>query len=577
MQPITLMFYLPWSVFLSNMGGIAVARRKLGDILVSMGAITPAALQQAIVEAGPNQRLGNYLAESGLVTQTEVAQALAEQFNVPFLALQEITFQPDAVSRIPEQVARRYQVVPVKIEGQVLTIAAADPLNILVVDDLTFLTGLEIKIVLMSKSDIERAIERVYIRGEFASQRRPEVLPELVPLPSATIASDESPIVRLVDTLINQAIADHASDIHIEPQRDGLRIRYRIDGVLQELNQLDSDVHAGLITRLKVLAGMDISERRLPLDGAIRYAHSTGHLDLRVSTLPTVHGEKMVVRLFDPGSRLLTMDDIGLSQAQQQTFQQLIARPYGLILVCGPTGSGKTTTLQVMLQGLNDQAKNIITIEDPVELESVGMNHVQVNPKIGLGFAAVLRSVLRQDPDIIMVGETRDSETADIAVRSALTGHLVLTSLHTNDAPGAITRLLDMEVEPFLVASSLIGIVAQRLVRRLCRHCARKVVYAPQSAEVVALNLNLTEPLTAFEAVGCARCHNSGYRGRVGIFELVLVNEALRELITQRASLGKLRQVAIEAGMQPLRFDGLDKVRSGITSVAEVLRVTFQE
>ena len=553
------------------------ARKKLGDILISMGAITPAALQQAIVEVGPNQRLGDYLAESGLVTQTEVAQALAEQFDVPFLSLQKITFQPDAVSRIPEQVARRYQVVPVRTEGQVLTIAAADPLNILVVDDLTFLTGLEIEIVLMSKNDIERAIERVYIRGEFASQKRPEALLELIPVPSKTVANDESPIVRLVDTLINQAIADHASDIHIEPQRDGLRIRYRIDGVLQEVDKLDSDVHAGLITRLKVLAGMDISERRLPLDGAIRYEHSTGHLDLRVSTLPTVHGEKMVVRLFDPGSRLQTMDDLGLSQTQQQTFQQLISRPYGLLLVCGPTGSGKTTTLQVMLQVLNNQTKNIIAIEDPVELESVGMNHVQVNPKIGLGFAAVLRSVLRQDPDIIMVGETRDSETADIAVRAALTGHLVLTSLHTNDAPGAITRLLDMEVEPFLVSSSLIGIVAQRLVRRLCKHCARQVVYGPQAPEMVALNLNTTEPLIAYEAVGCPRCHNTGYRGRVGIFELVLINDELRELITRRASVAKLRQVAIANGKQPLRLDGVDKVRRGITSVAEVLRVTFQE
>lgn len=554
-----------------------VARRKLGDILVSMGAITPAALQQAIADAGPNRRLGAYLAESGLVTQTEVAQALAEQFNVPFLSLQEITFQPDAVGRIPEQVARRYQVVPVRIEGRVLTIAAADPLNILVVDDLSFMTGLEIQIAIMSKGDIERAIERVYIRGEYASQRRPEVLPELVPVAATTVVTDESPIVRLVDTLINQAIADQASDIHIEPQRDGLRIRYRIDGVLQEVNELDSDVHAGLITRLKVMAGMDISERRLPLDGAIRYAHGTNHLDLRVSTLPTIHGEKMVVRLFDPASRLLSMDDIGLSQSQQQAFQQLISRPYGLILVCGPTGSGKTTTLQVMLQGLNDQAKNIITIEDPVELESVGMNHVQVNPKIGLGFAAVLRSVLRQDPDIIMVGETRDSETADIAVRSALTGHLVLTSLHTNDAPGAITRLLDMEVEPFLVASSLIGIVAQRLVRRLCKHCARPVIYTPQSAEVVALNLDLTEPLAAYEAVGCPRCHNTGYRGRVGIFELLLLSDEMRELIAQRASLARLRQVAVAAGMQQLRFDALDKVQQGITSVAEVLRVTFQE
>lgn len=552
-------------------------RRKLGDILLAMGAITPTALQQAIATAGSNQRLGDYLVESGLVTQTEVAQALAEQFNVPFLALQEITFQPDAVRRIPEQVARRYQVVPVKIADSTLTIAAADPLNVLVADDLAFMTGLEIKIAIMSKNDIERAIERVYIRGELVSQKRREEFAELAPVAATSVVGDESPIIRLVDTLINQAIADHASDIHIEPQRDSLRIRYRIDGVLQDVNKLDRDVHAGLITRFKVLAGMDISERRLPLDGAIRYAHGTGHLDLRISTLPTVHGEKMVVRLFDPASRLINMNDIGLSQAQQHGFQRLIKRPYGLILVCGPTGSGKTTTLQVMLQGLNDQTKNIITIEDPVELESIGINHVQVNAKIGLGFAAVLRSVLRQDPDIIMVGETRDSETADIAVRSALTGHLVLTSLHTNDAPGAITRLLDMQVEPFLVASSLIGIVAQRLVRRLCRHCARPVTYTLQSPEIIALNVDITKPFSGYEAGGCPRCSNTGYRGRVGIFELLLLDDSLRELIAQRASIARLRQAAIAAGMQPLRLDGLDKVQRGITSIAEVLRVTFQE
>lgn len=552
-----------------------VGRKKLGDILVSLGAISPAVLQKAIAEAGSSQRLGDYLVEKGLVTQKEVAQALAEQFNVPFLELQEITFEPEAVRRIPESVARRYQVVPVKVKGQALTIAAADPLNVIVVDDLSFMTGLNIEIALMSKNDIERAIERVYIRGEFVAQQRPEV--SEVAATALRAVNDESPLVRLVDNLINQAIADHASDIHIEPQRDSLRIRYRIDGVLQEVDQLDADVHAGLITRLKVMAGMDISERRLPLDGSIRYQHSRGVLDLRISTLPTVHGEKMVVRLFDPASRLLTMDDLGLSHTQQQTFLKLVARPYGLIIVCGPTGSGKTTTLQVMLQVLNDQTRNIITIEDPVELETSGMNHVQVNPKIGLGFAAVLRSVLRQDPDVIMVGETRDLETADIAVRAALTGHLVLTSLHTNDAPGAITRLLDMRVEPFMVASSLSGIVAQRLVRRLCRRCARPVVYEPHAPEIVALNLNLTEELAAFEPVGCSHCHNTGYRGRVAIFELMLVNDDLRELIAQRASLASLRQEAMRLGLRPLRFDGLDKVRQGLTSVAEVLRVTFQD
>jgi type IV pilus assembly protein PilB len=554
-------------------------RRKLGDLLVEMGAISAEALQQAIADAGSSQRIGDYLVQQGLVTPEEVALALSQQFDLPFLTLQEISFQPDAVRSIPEAVARRYQVVPVKISGDVLTIASADPLNVLVMDDLAFLTGLEIDLVLMTAGDIERAIERVYIRGEFlanAAKHTNSLDDSIIAAPTATQSTpDDSPIVRLVDSILQQAIADHVSDIHIEPYRDQVRIRYRIDGVLQQVNTLEKDVQSGLITRLKVLAGMDISERRIPLDGAIRYAHEGGQLDLRVSTLPTIHGEKMVIRLFDPARRLASMDDLGLDQQQQQLFRRILAHPHGLVAVCGPTGSGKTTTLQVMLAELNDQSKNIITIEDPVEYQSTGVNHVQINQRIGLGFATVLRSVLRQDPDVIMVGETRDTETADIAVRSALTGHLVLTSLHTNDAPGAVTRLLDMDVEPFLVASSLVGVVAQRLVRRLCAHCRRKVTYEPTSPEALALGLE--QAFTAYQPVGCPRCHRTGYRGRVGIFEIMPVNEVMREAIVQHLSIAELRQLAMQHQMQPLLQDGINKILAGTTSVTEVLRVTYQE
>jgi type IV pilus assembly protein PilB len=554
-------------------------RRKLGDLLVEMGAISAEALQQAIADAGSSQRIGDYLVQQGLVTPEEVALALSQQFDLPFLTLQEISFQPDAVRSIPEAVARRYQVVPVKISGDVLTIASADPLNVLVMDDLAFLTGLEIDLVLMTAGDIERAIERVYIRGEFlanAAKHTNSLDDSIIAAPTATQSTpDDSPIVRLVDSILQQAIADHVSDIHIEPYRDQVRIRYRIDGVLQQVNTLEKDVQSGLITRLKVLAGMDISERRIPLDGAIRYAHEGGQLDLRVSTLPTIHGEKMVIRLFDPARRLASMDDLGLDQQQQQLFRRILAHPHGLVAVCGPTGSGKTTTLQVMLAELNDQSKNIITIEDPVEYQSTGVNHVQINQRIGLGFATVLRSVLLQDPDVIMVGETRDTETADIAVRSALTGHLVLTSLHTNDAPGAVTRLLDMDVEPFLVASSLVGVVAQRLVRRLCAHCRRKVTYEPTSPEALALGLE--QAFTAYQPVGCPRCHRTGYRGRVGIFEIMPVNEVMREAIVQHLSIAELRQLAMQHQMQPLLQDGINKILAGTTSVTEVLRVTYQE
>ncbi len=559
-------------------GGMNLARQRLGDLLVEMGALTQAELELALKIAGKDNRIGDYLIQQGLVTPQDVAQALSKQFSLPFLTLQEISFQADAVKRIPEQVARRYKVVPVRVDDNRLTIASADPLNVLVTDDLSFLTGLQIELALMTPADIERAIERIYIRGELVVERRPELPQEqLIAAPVATAAAnEESPIVRLVDTIINQAVEDHASDIHIEPEREGLRLRYRIDGVLQEVNRLDKEVHSGLVTRLKVMAGMDISERRIPLDGAIRSQVGGGWIDLRVSTLPTVHGEKVVIRLFDPGRRLVSMEDIGLMAQHQQLFKRMLAYPYGLILVCGPTGSGKSTTLQVMLQELNDVSKNIVTIEDPVEFQTPGISHVQVNSKIGLGFAAVLRSVLRQDPNIIMVGETRDPETADIAVRAALTGHMVLTSLHTNDAPGAITRLIDMDVEPFLVASSVVGVVAQRLVRRLCPHCARKVVYAPNSPETIALGIN-TETLQAYEAAGCSRCHHTGYRGRVGVFEMMLVNDEMRELIIQQSAGSKLRRAALANGMQALRTDGIAKIRQGITSVSEVLRVTFQE
>jgi type IV pilus assembly protein PilB len=551
-------------------------RRKLGEILVEMGAITPERLSQAMSEMPPTKRIGDCLVERGLVTRAEVTEALALQFGVPFRTLREVSFEPEAVGLIPEQVARRYQVVPVRVRGDLLTIAGADPLNIMVLDDVGFLTGLQVEQILMPPDDIERAIERVYVRGEFFAPNRPPSAGEAAATASET-ASDSAPIVRLVDSLLGQAIADNASDIHIEPQRDHLRIRYRIDGVLHDVNHLNMEAHPSLVTRLKVMAGLDISERRLPLDGAIRYAHQGLSLDLRVSTMPTVHGEKVVIRLFDPRRSLLTMDDIGLSPRQQELFQLMLDRPYGLIAVCGPTGCGKTTTLHVMLQQLNDTALNIMTIEDPVEAQLEGVNHIQVNPRVGLGFANVLRSALRQDPDVIMVGETRDAETADIAVRAALTGHKVLTSMHTNDAPGAITRLLDMGIEPFLVASSVSGVVAQRLVRRLCPHCARPVTYSPNSPEAVALGLEPGESLQAFTAGSCSHCHHSGYRGRVAIFEMMLVTEEMRGLVAQRAPLAEIRQLAVKNGMQSLRLDGLGKIRAGVTSVAEVLRATFQD
>lgn len=546
-------------------------RQKLGDLLVEMGAISRVDLEDALHEARGG-RLGDYLISQGKVTHQEVAQALAKQFGLEYLAVQDVSFQPAAVKALPEQLARRYHVVPLELDGKHLRVATADPLNVLMVDDLSFVTQLDIDLAVMTPSDIERGIERVYLRGEEVKVADKTDAPPTVANPNA---ADDSPIVRLVNSLINQAIEDGASDIHIEPQENSLRIRFRIDGMLQELNTLGKDVNFGLVTRIKILAGLDISERRLPQDGAIRYKHGNYHVDLRISTLPGVHGEKVVIRLFNPSKRLLTMTDIGLQNDHQAMFHEMLEYPYGLVIICGPTGSGKTTTLQVMLHAINDNQKNIITIEDPVEYKIPGVNHVQVNTKIDLTFANVLRSVLRQDPDIIMVGETRDQETAEIAVRSALTGHFVLTSLHTNDAPSSLTRLIDMGVEPFLVASSTVGIIAQRLVRRICPYCAEKVTYSKNSSEMIALGIN--EEMQAFKAVGCPRCHDTGYRGRMGIFEVMPITEEIREMVINRVSSSKLRQAALRAGMRSLKDDGILKIRLGFTTPEEVMRVTFQD
>lgn len=537
-----------------------MARKLMGEMLLEAGLISEEQLKKAIARSlDQRSRLGHALLEQGLVTEHDVAKVVATQLNLQFVDLRDAKFHPDAVKMVPEAVARRTSAVPMALEDKTLTVAISDPLNIVALNELTFITKCGIKTVVMAQSDIDKAIERVYIHKEFVDPRE---------------RAADAPVVRVVETIIQQAIAEEASDIHLEPWPDLTRLRYRIDGSLVEVNQLDKDLHPGIVSRIKILAGMDISERRLPQDGSIGYSHDGGQFDLRVSTLPTVTGEKVVIRILNQSLKMNKLSDLGMAADTERAFAGMLKQPFGMLLVCGPTGSGKSTTLNIALQMLNAPDRNIVTIEDPVEYRVQGVNQVQINPRAGLMFANVLRSVVRQDPNIIMVGEIRDLETADTAVRSALTGHLVLSTLHTNDAPGAITRLVDMGAEPYLVASSVIGILSQRLVRRVCPHCAVGYDVGPLHPEVLALGM---EPgnYGFRRGKGCGRCHDTGYRGRLGIFEILPITDRFRELIIRSSPTSVLKREAVAAGMRTLAEDGIIRAREGVTTSAEVLRVTM--
>ncbi len=536
-----------------------VSRKLLGQSLVEMGLIDEKQLAEAIVTSrADNVRLGNVLVARGLVTEYDIAKVVASQLKLEFLDLRDAKFHPDAVKLVPEPAARRLSAVPVSIEDGVLTVAVADPRNVVALNELSFLTNSKLRLLVMTESDIHKAIERVYINRDYGGEDQ-----------------SAGPIVRIVETILQQAWQEQASDIHIEPWEDLTRLRYRIDGSLVEINQIDKALHPGIVSRIKIMADLDISERRLPQDGSIRYQMDHADpLDLRVSTIPTIAGEKVVIRLLNQSGALSTVDELGMDEQVAASYERLLKYPYGMLLVCGPTGSGKSTTLYIALQILNRPDHNIMTIEDPVEYRVEGVNQVQINTRAGVSFANILRSVVRQDPNIIMIGEVRDSDTADIAVRSALTGHLVLSTLHTNDAPGAVTRLIDMGVEPYLVASSVIGVLSQRLVRKVCDSCAEEYEAGPHHPHVLALGL---EPGTYRfrRGRGCARCHNTGYRGRTGLFELMPITEGLRELIVKTSPTNLIRRQALDEGMVSLADDGIRKVLEGTTTVEEVLRVTL--
>jgi type IV pilus assembly protein PilB len=554
---------------------------QLDELLRARGVITDAQLEEARQQAVQRGRsVGRVLIELGYVTEAGLVAILSEQLGLEFVDLTETNIDASAVAMVPEVTARRHSCIPVRIEDGRLVVAMADPANVIAIDDIRALTGKEIRTVVATKADVVAAINRSYRMDRTAETLVEEAAADVraeeksLDAAIASAGAEDAPIIKLVNLLITQAVSDRASDIHIEPGEDGLRVRYRIDGVLHEVMNPPKSVQAGIASRLKIMAEINIAERRIPQDGRISITLQGKSIDIRVATLPTVFGEKIVMRLLDKSSVMLQLSDLGFLPQNFQRFQESYTKPYGAILVTGPTGSGKSTTLYATLNILNKTDVNIITVEDPVEYRLPGVNQVQTNPKAGLSFASALRSILRSDPDIVLIGEIRDSETAQIAIEAALTGHLVLSTLHTNDAPSALTRLVEMGIEPFLVASSLDSVLAQRLARKLCARC--REMYMPSPEELIAARFPFEpdqELPKLFRPIGCTSCGNTGYRGRMAIHEVMPVTEEIERMVAEHASAEAIGKVAREQGMITLRQDGLEKVRQGLTSIQEVLRV----
>lgn len=546
----------------------------LGALLLEEGIVTQAALDKGLeVHHETGLPLARVLLDEHLVDERDLVRVLARSIGLEFVDLREVTVDPAAASLVPENLAARYAAVPIAFEGERLIVAMADPANVLAIDDIRAITGREVVAKVSTRGDVDEAIGRLASLNtsvtDLAELAAEDTL-ETQDLAALEAVADEAPVVKLVNMLITRANADRASDIHIEPTERDLRVRFRIDGVLHEIMRTPRSITNAVVSRLKIMSDIDIAERRRPQDGRINLRVGGRQLDLRVSTLPTIYGEKVVMRLLDTSTALLELEDLGFSPFTLERYKDSYSKPYGTILVVGPTGSGKSTTLYATLNVLNKPETNIITVEDPVEYRLPGVNQVQVNRKAGLTFATGLRSFLRQDPDVMLVGEIRDGETASIAIESALTGHLVLSTLHTNDAPSSVSRLVEMGVEPFLVGSALDSVLAQRLARRLCDHC--KEAYEPTEQLVQDAGWE-TPPDKVYRATGCKVCSHTGYRGRVAIHELMMVNEEIERLTVDRVSTDVLKRSAIESGMRTLREDGMEKVMQGVTSFEEILRV----
>jgi type IV pilus assembly protein PilB len=562
---------------------------KLGELLLRANLITYDQLEQAIAQQKVGGgRLGTILTKLGFAKEDDIARCLGEKYGIPYLDLDTQSIDSEVIRLIHPGIAQKHLVMPVAKRGTTLTMAMADPTNVVAVDDIKFLTGMKVELMMATESAIRRGIDRYYdssenLRNVMASieDAGMEVMeePEDANLNISDLkqAVEEAPVVKLVNFILADAIKKGASDIHTEPYEKVFRVRFRIDGVLYEVMTPPMSLKNAIISRLKIMADLDISERRLPQDGRMKVKYKGREVDFRVSTLPTLFGEKVVMRLLDKSNLKLDLSKLGFEAKAMADFEEAIRAPYGMLLVTGPTGSGKTTTLYSALDRLNQPGTNIMTAEDPVEFNIKGINQVQIRDNIGLNFAAALRSFLRQDPDVIMVGEIRDYETAEIAVKAALTGHLVLSTLHTNDAPSAVTRLLNMGIEPFLVASSVLLILAQRLLRRICVHCKAPVVVPAHALVDVGLTAEETASITCYKGDGCEACNGTGYKGRIAIYEVMVLNAELRDMVLSGASALEIKRGAIQHGMRTLRMSGLEKLKEGITTVEEVVRVTFKD
>jgi type IV pilus assembly protein PilB len=548
--------------------------RFLTDVIVDMGLVSRARVEEAVESSrSTGTTPERVLLADGALSADGLARALAERYGLDHLDLSVFSVDMGAANLVTTAAAKRYQAVPVAFaDKRTLLVAMTDPSNVLAVDDIAIMTGYEVRVGVAAPEDIAALISRLdrledVVSGTDTLDGEAEEA-EVVDLRET---ADDAPVIKLVNQLVGQAVELGASDVHLAPDGREVRVRFRVDGVLQDITTVPRKMAAGVVSRVKIMAELDISEKRLPQDGRVGLTVDGRHVDLRVVTLPSVHGESIVMRILDKDSVVMKLDKLGLGGADGERFERAFNEAHGAVLVTGPTGSGKSTTLYAALMELNKPEKNIITVEDPVEYQLDGITQVQVSPKAGLTFAAGLRAMVRADPDVIMVGEIRDRETAQIAIESALTGHLVLSTLHTNDAPSAITRLVEMGIEPFLVASALDCVLAQRLVRMLCSNCKRRTIVP---AEVLRENgYKALVDLEAYEPVGCRRCNGSGYRGRAGIYEVMTVSSEIRSLALERRSAEEMREVAVRQGMRRLRDDGLEKVRQGRTSMAEVARV----
>ncbi len=553
-----------------------VTKMRLGDTLISLGLITDEQLKYALnkQKTSGGKRLGEILVEENIITQQQLIDVLKTKFGVESIDLRSIKLDPSIVKLLPENLARRHKAVPIKISDGKLIVAMSDPLDRPALAEIGMITQKPTQAVLVSPSDIKYAIDVVFsdTNANKAADEYMRIQSSGADFDDNNLDINSAPIVKLVTSLIESGVRMKASDIHIEPEVDKMRVRMRIDGVLYETLSISNKPHNAIVSRIKIMANMNISEKRIPQDGRILTEVDGREIDLRVATIPSTQGEKVVIRILDKQSLVEGIHNLGLSESGEEKFKSIINRPYGMVLVTGPTGSGKTTTLYTVLMSLNNVNRNIVTIEDPVEYDIPGIYQTQVNPKAGLTFATGLRGFMRADPDVVMVGEIRDEETADVAVNAALTGHLVLSTLHTNDSVGAVARMVEMGVKPYILASSLSGVIAQRLVRKICPHC--KTEYEATLQDKLAIGLPEDKDYILYKGAGCENCNDTGYKGRIGVFEILPISNELRNLITKDTSTNKLFEAAKKEGLVTLREDGVDKVLRGVTTVQEVLRIT---